>query len=472
MIDLLGRIRLDVLAPLGIVIAAVVTVHVLLHKRDIGASLGWIGLAWLSPILGGFIYFTFGINRVKRRARHFHGEPRPPKLIKLPEDQPGRNDALAPLEATATRITHRLPQPGNAIAILHNGDEAYPPMLEAIRAAHSSVGLSSYILRDDDAGGPFIDALIAARQRGVAVRVLIDGIGGGYFHSPAYERLRRAGVPVARFMHSPLPWRMPFLNLRTHKKILVVDGKLGFTGGMNISGQNLIRRQPRDPVRDLHFRLIGPVLNQLVEAFAYDWAFVTDEDLEGDAWFPPLDAPGEAVARIVTSGPDQDLEKIEFLILQAVACARRCIQIMTPYFLPNDRLVTALSLAAMRGVAVDIVVPERSDHVLVDWASRANMEPLVRDGCRVWRNPPPFAHSKVLLVDGLWCLIGSANWDMRSLRLNFELTVEIYHSDLASELASLIEAAKHHRITVHEISHRTLPVKLRDALARLMLPYL
>jgi cardiolipin synthase A/B len=472
LMDLFGQIRLDVIAPLGLIVATLVTAHVLLNKRDIGASLGWIGLAWLAPIVGGFIYFTFGINRVQRRAMRFRGEPRAPKLAVLPPGEPGRDDDLAPLEATATRITQRLPQPGNTITMLQNGDAAYPPMLDAIAAATRSIGLSSYILRDDEAGGAFIDALIAAGKRGVSVRVLIDGIGSGYFISRAFERLRHNGIPVARFMHSPLPWRMPFLNLRTHKKILVVDGRLGFTGGMNISAQNLLRRQPRHPVRDTHFRVAGPVVAQLVEAFTSDWDFITDEDLEGPAWFPELDAPGEAVARVITSGPDQDLEKIAFIILQALACARRSIQIMTPYFLPNERLITALSLAAMRGVVVDIVLPARSDHILVDWAARANMEPLVKDGCRVWQNPPPFDHSKILLVDGIWCMIGSANWDVRSLRLNFELNMEFYHSDLAAKLGAVIEAAKGRCLTESDITGRSLPVKLRDAGVRLLLPYL
>lgn len=472
MTDLIGHIRLDVLAPLGLAVAALVTAHVLLHKRDIGAAFGWIGLAWLSPFIGGFLYFAFGINRVQRRAQRFHGEKRPDAAIAPPRTDPGRDDHLAPLETAAASLTGRAALPGNRIAILQNGDEAYPPMLDAIAAARASIGLTSYILRDDAAGGAFIDAVIAAHRRGVAVRVLIDGIGGGYFRSPAYRRLRHAGVPAARFMHSPLPWRMPFLNLRTHKKILLIDGALGFTGGMNISAQNVLRGHPRHPVRDLHFRIEGPVVGQLAEAFASDWAFVTGETLRGPAWFPPLAALGNATARVVTSGPDQDLEKIEFLMLQAAACARHSIQIMTPYFLPNDRLITELSLAAMRGVAVDIVLPQIGDHRLIDWAARTNMEPLVREGCRIWLNKPPFDHTKLLLVDGLWCLIGSANWDVRSLRLNFELTVEIYHSDLAATLAPVIAAAKGHRVSAREITGRKLPVKLRDALARLLLPYL
>lgn len=471
MIDLFGRFRLDAVALLGAVIAGLVIVHVLLHKRDVAAAFGWIGLAWVSPWLGGPLYFVFGINRVRRRARHLQGAPRP---LREPDDAaPADLDRpLAALDVAAARLSGRAALPGNAFVMLHNGDEAYPPMLAAIRAARHSVALTSYILRDDAAGGPFLDALIEAAGRGVAARVLLDGIGGGYFVSPAYRRLRRAGIPAARFMHSLLPWRMPFLNLRTHKKILVIDGRLAFTGGMNISVQNLLHLRPRYPVRDVHFRVEGPVVAQLMDAFASDWAYASGEALAGARWFPPLQPAGAAVARVVTSGPDQDVEKIELLLLQAIACARRSIQIKTPYFLPNDRLTSALSLAALRGVAVDIVVPRRGDHRLLDWAARANMEPLVQDGCHIWQNPPPFDHAKIFLVDGQWCLIGSPNWDMRSLRLNFEIAVEIADPALATQLAAVVAAGQGRRIAARDIAARPLPVKLRDALARLLLPYL
>ncbi len=469
--DTVAWIPNAVLLPLGFAIAAAVTVHVLLDKRDIGASIGWVGLAWLSPILGGIIYFIFGINRVQRRARKLRDDQRDdPGRLATPE--PGRDDHLAALERAAFDITQRPPEPGNAVHVLHNGDEAYPEMLAAIGAARTSVALSTYILYADAAGGRFLDALIAAHRRGVAVRVLIDGIGGGYFVSPAYRRLTAAGVPAARFMHSPLPWRMPFLNLRTHKKILVVDGVTGFSGGMNISAKNVLSGRPRHPVRDTHFRWTGPVVRQLAEAFAEDWAFATDETLDGPAWFPTQEPAGEAVVRVVTSGPDEDLEKILFLVLSAVSCARQSICLMTPYFLPEERLVTALALAAMRGVSVDVIVPRHSDHRVVDWATRAQIGPMLEHGCRLWLNPPPFDHSKIMVVDGVWCLVGSSNWDMRSFRLNFELDLEVYHSDLAADLQALMRRCMGEQVVASDLDRRRLPVRLRDAAMRLLLPYI
>ena len=265
--------------------------------------------------------------------------------------------------------------------------------------------------------------------------MLIDGIGGGWLLSRTYHRLRRAGVPAERFFHSLLPWRMPFLNLRTHKKILVVDGSIGFTGGMNIADENVMATRPKEPVKDTHFRIEGPVVAQLTEAFLQDWAFATAREPGRRRVVPPSRRGGErAPARVIDSGPDEDIEKVEFAVLEAVSCAQTKIELMTPYFLPDERLVTALSLAAMRGVAVDIVIPEQSNKRVVDWATRANIGPLLASGVRIWRSPPPFRHSKLMAVDGEWCLIGSSNWDIRSFRLNFELCIEIYDRDLAATL--------------------------------------
>jgi cardiolipin synthase len=345
-------------------------------------------------------------------------------------------------------------------------------MLAAIAAAKVSVGMSSYIFQDDLWGGRFIEVLAEAKSRGVEVRVLIDGVGGGWLRSPAYHQLRRRGVTAARFMHSSLPWRMPFLNLRSHKKVLLVDGVVGFTGGMNIADENVMATRPKMPVQDLHFRIEGPVVSQLAEAFAEDWAFAASEELEGDAWLPRIPPRRGPLGRVIDSGPDEDLEKVEFAVLQAVACARASIAVMTPYFLPDERLITALALAAMRGVMVDIVVPEQSNHVLVDWALRANIGPLLSDGVRMWRSPSPFHHDKIMVVDQEWCLVGSCNWDIRSFRLNFELCVEVYDRDLATMLTAFMRRARGSELTQAELDARALPVRLRDAGARLMLPYL
>jgi cardiolipin synthase len=462
-----------ILGPLiHVVLAGAVTVHVLERKRDVAAATAWIGLAWLTPIVGGALYLVFGVNRVQRRAyragrRHRIGWEDDPATFLNP-----RHDHFAPLERAIGVLTGRPPRLGNAVALLRNGDEAYPRMLEAIAAAKVSIAFSSYIFEADETGEKFIAALTAAKARGIEIRVIVDGIGSGYWYSPVYHRLGRAGIPVARFMHTLVPWRMAFLNLRSHKKILVADGTRAFIGGLNIATANVLAANPPHPVRDMHFDITGQVVRQIAEAFAADWQFCTGERLSGDAWFPALAETGTAAARVITSGPDQDVYKIEFAMLQAIGCAQTSIKILTPYFLPDDRLVSALILAAMAGVTVDVVIPEKGDHPMMDWAMRAHVAPLLRAGGRIWRAPLPFEHSKLFVVDGGWSLIGSANWDMRSLRLNFELNMEVCCPEFGALVSSAIERRQANPLTLAEINARSFPTRLRDSAVRLLLPYL
>lgn len=462
-----------ILGPLlHVVLAGAVTLHVLERKRDVAAAFAWIGVAWLSPIIGSALYFLFGVNRVQRRAyragrRHSMSWVDDPATFLNP-----RHDHFAPLERAIGVLTGRPPRLGNKITMLRNGDEAYPPMLEAIAGAKVSIAFASYIFEADDTGTKFIAALKAAQARGVAIRVIVDGIGSGYWYSPAYQRLAVEGIPTARFMHTWIPWRMAFLNLRSHKKILVVDGQRAFIGGINIGSDNVLAANPPNPIRDMHFDVTGPVVTQITEAFATDWQFCTGERLSGEAWVPPLQEAGTATARVITSGPDQDIYKIEFAMLQAIGCALRSVKILTPYFLPDDRLMSALILAQMAGVTVDVVIPEAGDHPYLDWAMRAHIAPLLRAGGRVWRAPKPFEHSKLFVVDDGWSLIGSANWDMRSLRLNFELNMEVCCPEFGALVSAAIQRRQGEPVTLAEINARSFPIRLRDSAVRLMLPYL
>ncbi|WP_439614043.1 phospholipase D-like domain-containing protein [Reyranella sp.] len=452
-----------------VAIAGAVTVHVLLYKRSVGAAVSWIGIAWLSPFMGGLLYAIMGINRVKRRAQRLRRQ-RQPLMLATSDGARGATDSLTPLEYAVGRLTGLPSKPGNLVEMLRSGDQAYPRMLEEIRRAQKSVGLCSYIFRADAAGEKFHEALIDARKRGVEVRVLIDGIGGGYFWSGTYDRLRKAGVPVARFLHSYFPWRTPFLNLRNHRKLLVIDGKVAFTGGLNIGAENVIATNPAHPVRDTHFRLEGPVVEQLTDAFADDWLFTTGEHLPDTDWFPPLEPVGTVSARVVPSGPDEDMEQIEFVALHAISCARESIRVVTPYFLPGEPLTMALGLAAMRGIRVDILLPENSNHAILDWARRVPLRPLIEVGCRIWLMPAPFDHSKLMTIDDSWSFIGSANWDTRSFRLNFELNVELHDAAFARQIVG--SATPQQRLTLADIDGDPLPIRLRNSAARLLQPYL
>jgi cardiolipin synthase A/B len=471
---------------LGITVALLAlsaSVHAILTKRNVGSALAWVGLILLSPLVGATLYGLLGINRIHRRASALRaGTARYRRTGELPSVSGASLEAwlgpeyahLAPIGRLGDRVVERPLLGGNLVTPLPEGDTAYPAMLRAIEEARSSVTLSTYIFDNDRAGRKFLEALTAAERRGVAVRVLIDDVGARYSFPSMARALRRAGVRVARFMPMVLHWRMPYFNLRSHRKILVVDGRIGFTGGMNIREGSWLALSPSHPVRDLHFRIEGPTVTELQEVFAEDWTFTTGERLIGEIWFPRLEPRGSTPTRGLNEGPEVDFEKLPSMILGALSCARARVDVFTPYFIPDTDLSTMLGLLAMRGVEVRIFLPEKSNLTLVQWASTAHWTPLLERGCRIFLTPPPFDHSKLLVVDEYWVLLGSANLDPRSLLLNFEFNVECFDASLAAELRGFVQGrlAEAREVTLREMRERSVPRKLRDGLARLLSPVL
>ncbi len=472
-----------IIGVLTVVIALVTSAHAVLYKRDPRAAVLWIGVIWLVPLLGPILYAFLGVNRVRRKAAMLRGTTDRSSSATSVASGPPTADIVAlqpraahlkPLAEAVGRIVSRPLAPGNKIELLVNGDAAYPAMLSAINAATRTVSLSTYIFDHDRSGSLFVEALSSAVKRGVQVRVLIDAAGSHYSVPSIVHTLHHARVSAARFLPTLLPWQMMKMNLRNHRKILVADGRIGFTGGINIREGNLLENKPRHPIQDLHFRVQGPVVAQLQEAFAADWAFTTKESLDGEDWFPPLEAKGSVTSRAIPDGPDEDFEKLRWTILSALACARNSVRIMTPYFLPDTAIISALNSAALRGVRVDIILPGKNNLVYCHWASRAQWWQVLKHGCRIRVTPPPFDHSKLMLVDGEWALVGSGNWDARSLRLNFEFNLECYDGEFADRLEQLVQSKLQNarEVTLEEVDSRALPVRLRDGVARLLIPYL
>lgn len=458
--------------------ALLASAHALLNKRDSRAASLWLGIIWFLPVFGPLLYLALGVNRIRRRAisSGVHKTITHPIPQDLGETQSSGLEHLEMLARVVGRVVSEPLTAGNRLQPLVNGDEAFPAMLAAIESATKSISLVSYIFDNDASGKQFVDALARAVKRGVAVRVLIDAAGTRYSFLPITRRLRHAKIQYAKFLPTSLltPWRVTTINLRNHRKVLVVDGQTAFAGGMNIRHGNVLNEKPKSPVRDLHFRAEGPLVAQLQEAFAADWTFTTGEALEAKLWFPELEERGNVVARVIVDGPDADFETVRWTLLAALAEAQESVQILTPYFLPDSSLITALNLAALRGVRVDIILPGRSNLRYVDWASRALWWQVLERGCRIWLTPPPFDHSKLMIVDGHWVLFGSANWDARSLRLNFELNVEAYGRGFADEMEKVIQQKLRgaREVTLAEVDGRSYAAKLRDAIVRLFSPLL
>jgi cardiolipin synthase len=463
--------------------AAWVTVDAVLRKRQVPTIIGWVGLAWLAPIIGALAYFLFGINRIRRSAqaldlkRDVGTQPatRPGSPLTVVADAlTARHPAFTGLARLGEQVTGNPLLDGHRIVPLQDGDAAYPAMLAAIDAAAASVTLVSYIFDNDSAGQAFLDALVRARARGVEARVLIDDVGSRYTKPTMIRRLREVGVPVAAFLPTRVPRLYQYANLRMHRKILVVDGRIGFTGGMNIRAGHWLSRAPAHPVRCVHFRVDGPVVADMQRAFVDDWAFTTGERLEGERWFAPAERHGTVVARGVPDGPDGDIDNILEILLGALSVATQRARIVTPYFLPDSEVLRALHVAALRGVDVEIVLPGRSNVPLMDWAMVPQLPELIEKGCRIYFAPPPFDHSKLFVVDGTWSLIGSTNWDARSLRLNFEYNLECYDRDLAAAVDAIIDAkiAVARPVGFAELHDRPYAIRLRNGVARLFSPYL
>ncbi len=465
---------------LHINIALLAIGHALLHKRTSQAALGWIATCILFPLVGPVLYFFFGINRVFSRAKTLWEESLPPqelsekqkllyvqpKSIKLPLE-------LSELAAFFNAVTDNPLLPGNRVEALHNGEQAYPAMLEAIRNARHSVYLSTYIFRADKTGDSFIDALAAAQARDVRVHVLIDGYGDLYYFPRGSIRLKKRGVRTRHFLPFMLIPPSAYLNLRTHRKILTVDGRIAFAGGMNIGDHHLAADagNPRRVV-DIHFRLTGPIVAQLEAVFLRDWAFTARERLTPTA--AAYDETGGAICRAVTDGPNEDVDKITLSLVSAVSAARRSVSIMTPYFLPPRELIGVLQAAALRGIDVSIILPARNNLPFVHCATRSMLWELLQHGVRVYYQPPPFVHSKLFLIDDHYAQIGSANLDPRSLRLNFEIMVEIYDTEFTRQMAAHFLAVRQAstQITLADVDNRPLHVRLVDAAFWLFSPYM
>jgi cardiolipin synthase len=469
-------------AALTLGIEIVASLHALLNKRDVRAAIGWVALIWLTPLVGALLYWLLGINRVQRLARSLRGDQHLHQQAAtivcseqaLAETLTPGGQHLQSLVRLVGQLTRRPLLEGNQVTPLADCEQTYTAMLEAIDGATHSITLETYIFNNDPTGQRFAAALGRAVKRGVEVRVLIDAIGSRYTWPSIVPTLRRANVRVARFLPVILPIWMPYANLRSHRKIMVVDGRIGFTGGINIREPGRFKLRGTRSIQDLHFQITGPVVGHLQQVFADDWEFATKEALSGEIWFPPLECVGDVLARGISDGPDLDIDKFRLTLLGALACAQSSVRIVTPYFVPDLPLITALNVAAMRGVEVDILLPEKNNLLLVHWAASAQLWQVLERGCRVWYTPPPFDHTKLMIVDRRWTLLGSGNWDARSLRLNFEFNVECYNSEVAESLEALVFAkrARARQITLAEADGRPLPIRIRDGIARLGSPYL
>jgi len=465
---------------IGIVAAG----HALINKRDPKGAFGWIIVCILFPLVGPVLYFFFGINRVEKRAKKLFPSFLPPSYEYKAREYEGRSQETLSTHSTSSVyesqmiVSDLLPLfpvcSGNRVSLLRDGNEAYPAMLQAINSAKDTIYLTTYIFDVDDVGKEFIHALEEAHKRGVCVRVLIDGIGEMGWKRRASSRLQKKGLTVAKHVPPRLFPPTIYINLRNHRKILIVDGLKAFTGGMNITSRHLIlpvENQKRQ-AQDMHFMIEGPLIRQIENVFCEDWFFATGESLSRTPIVPKV--AGNTACRVVADGPDEAMDKLYMILSSAISAANRHVCIMTPYFLPPRGLISVLQVTALRGVRVDIILPEKSDVIFVHWATRNILWELLLYGIHVYYQPPPFAHTKLVMIDDHYVQIGSANMDFRSLRLNFELNIEMYDPIIAKTIRDYFLAVQSRcrYISLAEVENRSLRERLRDSFAWLFSSYL
>jgi len=370
-----------------------------------------------------------------------------------------RDDAFLP---SAHALANPSPVKGNRLEILSNGDEFFPAMLGAIQAAKSTVNLENYIFWSGEIGGQFRDALAAAARRGVQVRVLLDGVGTGRKLAESDVRAMRAAGCLVEFYHQVRPWMIDVINNRTHRRVLVVDGRIGFTGGAGIADVWLGHADSPEHWRDVQVRVEGPVVAELQAAFQETWGEAHGEILVGDRFYPRLEAVGPARAQVIPSTRRAPSSATKLLYSVSIAAATQRIWLANSYFVPDGDTIRLFSDAARRGVDVRILVPGKVNDVpMTKAAGKSGFGELLRAGIRIYEYQPTMIHTKTMVVDSFFSTVGSTNFDNRSFRLNEELNLTVADADFARRLEEIFEEdLRRSRIyTYQEWSHR--PVKER-----------
>jgi len=466
-----------------LVTAIPVAVMIILEKRSPFKTIAWILVLILIPIIGLVFYLFFGQEYRKQKLFSRRGIKSLSKMRKLSTKQ------LREIEHTDFQLSSdvlekkniirlllnnsdSLLTTGNQCKILNDGAETFREIFAAIKSAKHHIHLEYYIIDDDKIGNQVKDLLIAKSKEGVEVRMIIDDVGCWDLKEKFLNELRDNGIEIYPFMEVRFPRLTSRVNFRNHRKILVVDGKIGFTGGINIADRYIHGKPKIGHWRDTHLQITGDAVATMQVIFAADWYFVINENLTGEGYFPPLTEENGTPVQISASGPDSDWENIEQAYFSAILNARKYVYLTSPYLMPPQTLVSALKTAALSGVDVRIIIPEKSDSITPKWCSFSYVEQFLEAGIKIYFYQKGFIHSKTLMIDDVFSTIGTTNLDFRSLQTNFEINAFIYERKFTRViLKHFINDLRNSReIKLIEWEKRPWHFKLRESLAHIVSP--
>ena len=479
-----GHIALLLMA-FYLMLALYIIIMMVLSRLDPVKTLSWIVVLLTLPYIGIILYLFLGQNHRKRKMYSRKGLRDVAVMDSLGKQQilqiyysewknarkiaKFKNTILLQLNNSRALLTYK-----NKVTVYSNGVDTFDAMKKCIAGAHFSIHLESYIIEADRIGTEIKDLLIQKVQEGVEVRVIYDDIGSWKLPKQYVADLKKAGVKIFPFAKVRLPWLSRTVNYRNHRKILVVDGRTGFLGGINIADRYMGAGN-FNTWRDTHLRIEGEAVHSLQAVFLLDWFFVSKKQVgQRENYYPRFDIRDKHYVQIVPSGPDSDWASIMQAYFSAITQAKEHIYIITPYFTPNDSILTAIKVASLSGVDVRLILPDKSDSKLTYWSTMSYLSELMDAGVKVYLYRKGFNHSKIITIDGTFAAIGSANMDTRSFEHNFEITALFYDEQIASQLEDQfrIDMKNSRLVRQRRWEKRNFFHKLREGLARLLSPLL
>lgn len=480
------------------IVGAIISMSIILENRDPARTVTWLLIFILLPGIGLVIYAILGRNMRKRKLfktqklassireeKVFENLERIEEIANIEQSTINTNQLLNENieDYSKKRVislllnTGKLPfTTNNKVSVYIDGNEKFKNLLEDIKNAKNHIHLEYFIIKDSEIGRELKDLLIKKSNEGVKIRILYDDVGCWrfWFYRKFFNEMKENGIEIVAFLPAKFPLTGGKLNYRNHRKIAIIDGKIGYTGGLNIGDEYMGKNKKFGYWRDTHIKIEGTSVYMLQMIFLTDWYYTTKEIITEDKYFPSPQRCGNSMVQIIASGPDSDWESIRYAYFSAICQAKKSIYIETPYFIPDESILIALKSAALSGVDVRIVFPKIADHKMVNNASYSYFDDILKSGGKVYLYTKGFIHSKIMTIDDKIASTGSANMDLRSFMLNFEINAFIYDKKIVERMNKdfFEDLNNSEELTLDEFSKRKLGKKVRESIARLFSPIL